>query len=313
MSDWPIKRTFRSLGGKVTIQAGGHGAPAAAAAAEKAIRNLHRRLTRFEADSELMLLNADPRTEVPSSPIMIRFAEAVCQAGELSDGLVDATLLEAIKRAGYTDSIDPDSARPDPIGLTDSAGADRRPGGASTSSQWRSVTVDHATGSVNRPPGVKLDSGGIGKGLAADVAAELLDHLEYFAVECSGDLRFGNQSHLPRAILVASPIDGGDPVAELRLTDGAVATSGITRRSWVNGDGRISHHLIDPLTGEPAYTGVTQVTALAPTAVEGEVRAKAALLAGPDEASGWLTHGGVIVLDDYEVVTVAEPAKVAAS
>ena len=41
-----------------------------------------------------------------------------------------------------------------------------------------------------------------------------------------------------------------------------------------------------------------QATALAPTALDAEVRAKAALLSGPDGAGRWLSHGGVLVLDD---------------
>ncbi|MBK8293590.1 MAG: FAD:protein FMN transferase [Solirubrobacterales bacterium] len=313
MSGRSIQRTFSSLGGKVNLQGGGDGALEAVAAAEKAIRDLHRRLTRFEDDSELSRLNSDPRHQVPSSPVMIRFAQAARYAGELSGGLVDATLLEAIKKAGYTESIDPDSAEPAAIDFTGPAKTNRSPGAASASSRWESISVDHITNSVSRPPGVKLDSGGIGKGLAADIGAELLDHLDYFAVGCSGDLRFGNKANSQRQILVASPWRGEEPVGELRLAGGAVCTSGITRRSWVNDEGRPSHHLIDPRSGEPAFTGVTQVTAVAPTAVEGEARAKAALLAGPEEAPEWLIHGGVIVLDDRQVITVGEPAAMVAS
>ncbi|HEX2180268.1 MAG TPA: hypothetical protein VHL54_12265 [Actinomycetota bacterium] len=44
--------------------------------------------------------------------------------------------------------------------------------------------------------------------------------------------------------------------------------------------------------------GAAQVSALAPTAVEGEVLAKAAVLSGPTKAESWLPHGGVIVYDD---------------
>ena len=65
-------------------------------------------------------------------------------------------------------------------------------------------------------------------------------------------------------------------LTELTLTDGAAATSGVTRRGW---------HLIDPGTGRPARTGIVQATAIAPTALEAEVRAKAALLAGPAAAA----------------------------
>lgn len=305
MSGRSVKRTFRALGGTVIIRAGGDGAAADVVRAEKAIRNLHRRLTRFEETSELSRLNADPRFEVPASPVMIRFAEAVRHAGLLSHGLVDATLLDAIERAGYTDSIDPASFEPGAGAIAASSGTGRKPGGPSAARHWDAVGVDHEAESVLRPPGVKLDSGGIGKGLAADIGAELLAHLEYFAVECSGDLRFGNQANRAREIFVASPFNGERPVGKFSCANGAVATSGTTRRSWVNPDGRPSHHLIDPRTGEPSNTGVTQVTAVAPTAVEAEVRAKAALLAGPDDAPDWLTHGGVIVLDDDEVVTIA--------
>ena len=84
-------------------------------------------------------------------------------------------------------------------------------------------------------------------------------------------------------------------LTELTLADGAAATSGVTRRGW---------HLIDPGTGRPARTGIVQATALAPTALEAEVRAKAALLAGPAAAGDHLPHGGLLVLADGEVVSL---------
>jgi thiamine biosynthesis lipoprotein len=66
--------------------------------------------------------------------------------------------------------------------------------------------------------------------------------------------------------------------------------------------------VLDPATGQPAYTGVVQVTALAPTALEGEALAKAALLSGPEGAAAWLPHGGVIVFDDLSHAVIAPPA-----
>ena len=41
-----------------------------------------------------------------------------------------------------------------------------------------------------------------------------------------------------------------------------------------------------------------QATAVAPTALEAEIRAKAALLSGPEGAAAWLPDGGVLVFDD---------------
>jgi thiamine biosynthesis lipoprotein len=82
------------------------------------------------------------------------------------------------------------------------------------------------------------------------------------------------------------------------LVAAGIATSGIGRRSWLTPDGAPAHHLLDPATGCPAYTGVVQATALAPTASRAEALAKGAVLSGPDGATGWLAYGGVVVLDD---------------
>ena len=144
---------------------------------------------------------------------------------------------------------------------------------------------------VRRPPGVALDSGGLAKGIAADLIAHRMRDLPSFAVDCLGDVRVGGT---PRRLHIASPWEDGI-LTELEIADGAAATSGVTRRGW---------HLIDPGTGRPAATGVVQATALAPTALEAEVRAKAAILAGPKAAPTHLSHGGLIVLDDGTMTTV---------
>jgi thiamine biosynthesis lipoprotein len=86
------------------------------------------------------------------------------------------------------------------------------------------------------------------------------------------------------------------------MTDGAVATSGLDVRLWRAPDGEPRHHLLDPATGEPAWTGLIGATALAPTALEAEALAKAALLSGPRQAARWLRHhGGLTVRDDGDV------------
>jgi thiamine biosynthesis lipoprotein len=54
----------------------------------------------------------------------------------------------------------------------------------------------------------------------------------------------------------------------------------------------------DPRTGRPAFTGIVQATALAPTGLEAEVRANAARLAGPANCARYLPHGGAVLRDD---------------
>ena len=160
---------------------------------------------------------------------------------------------------------------------------------------------------VTRPPGLRLDSGGVVKGMFGDVLAQELGGHESFAVDAAGDVRIGGAGGLLRPVRVASPFD--DSVLHVfELSRGAAATSGIGRRSWLDPKGRPAHHLLDPATGRPAFTGIVQVTALAPSALEAEALSKAALLSGPAGASAWLRHGGVVVYDNG-TFNVIEPGE----
>jgi thiamine biosynthesis lipoprotein len=283
----------------------------AVAVARRKLLAWHERFSRFSSDSELWRLNNDPREEVRVSPLMARLAQAVGEAGWLTGGLVDATLIDQIEGAGYAKDLC-DSL---PLAMALRLAPARKPAAASGAAQWRRVHVDATTSTITRPPGVKLDSGGLAKGLLADVLAERMAGYGSFAINCAGDVSIGGTDGTLRPIAVESPFDGSS-LHTFHLSQTGVATSGIGRRSWLDRSGRPAHHLLDPSTGEPAYTGVVQVTALAPTALLAEIRAKAAILSGPRAAPRWLPHGGVIVFDDGShevlepprVITLSDPA-----
>lgn len=290
--------SFPCFGGIATVLVGGDGADGrsahdAVAQAKQLLEEIHRRLTRFERDSELCRLNADPREQVEASPVMLALARAVREAGLISDGLVDATLLTELEAAGYA------ASRASAGGLREVLPAPPTgPAAPSALERWRDVGV--IEGSVVRPPGTRIDSGGLAKGLAADLAATLLADHPTVCVICDGDLRVAGDSGAPRRISVMDPA-GERRLEEFDLSAGGVATSGVHRRSWRGSDGSVSHHLIDPRSGRPAFTGIVQATALACTAFEADVRAKAALLAGPDHAERYLPYGGVLLLHDGAV------------
>jgi FAD:protein FMN transferase len=266
----------------------------------------HQRLSRFEPGSELSRLNRDPRTEVPASPLLRRLVAAVLTAGMRSGGLVDATLLDAIERAGYRSSLKTAEVRP--LTRAELAAQDQAPARPSAAAAWCSVRVE--AGAVIRPPGVRIDGGGIAKGLLADLVAEELAATEAFAVQCCGDIRLGGSSALRRRIRVDDPF-GPEPLHEFEVSAGAVATSGITRRSWGGGGVSLAHQILDPASGRPAFTGIVQATALAPTALEAEILAKSALLSGPEGAKDWLPFGGVLVPVEGEAEVIAGVESVA--
>lgn len=293
------------MGTKVIIAAGAPlGKKTSAEAVEEVasfLLSYQERLSRFNPLSELNALNQDPRPVVPASELLCQAVAAALWAADFSSGLIDPTLLGYLEQSGYRDSWDKSKQ----IDLSEAiADLDWRPARASKQSSFRDISVRE--GEIERPPGLEIEIGGSGKGLAADLAAKLLDgDYQYWLINLGGDMRLGGQS--PRKIEVVSPFDN-KVVDSFSVTSGAVATSGIDSRLW-HQDGKVYHHLLDPATGLPAYAGVISATAYAATALEAEVLAKMALLSGPEKAKDILEQGGILIYPDGSSERVGRLAK----
>ena len=258
-------------------------------------QRLHRTLTRFDRGSELSALNARAGEEMAASATLLCAVEAALWAARASAGIVDPTILDALEHTGYAGSRDGES----PAALADALAAApaRKPAAPRPSSRWRDIALDPSRHTIRLPVDVRLDLGGSAKGLAADLAADLLAGHRGYAVDAGGDIRIGGTHPAPRAVHIRHPLHDGI-AHSFTVTTGAVATSGLQTRVWRTEDG-FAHHLIDPARGAPAWTGVIQASALAPTALEAEMLAKTALLRGPDAGAELLTrHGGALILDD---------------
>jgi thiamine biosynthesis lipoprotein len=272
----------------------------AAADARALLAELQRRWTRFDAASDLNALTDDPRSELPAHEHVRALIRAGAWAGRRSGGLVDMTLGAQIVQAGYDRHWAGETA---PLSEALAAAPPRAAASPDPAAGWQALGVDRRAGTIRRPPGVVLDSGGLGKGLAADLVAARLVGLR-FVVDVGGDLALGHGGGGAHEVVVEHPLTGA-PVHRFRLGGGGVATSGIHRRLWLDADGAPAHHLLDPATGRPAWTGVLAVTAVGRSAVEAEVLAKTALLRGHRGARAVLAAlGGVIVAEDGAVEVV---------
>lgn len=304
------ERSFDLFGSRVRVLLGvplaadAPSAQLAALAIEAMLRRMHAELSRFEPSSRLSRLNRDPATTVRVGRTVAMLVRAGIEASRSSGGLVDAVVVDSLERAGYGRSLL--GARPASLRDALAAAPPRRAATAAPTDLWERIAVDLAAGEVTRPPGARIDSGGLAKGLAADLAGARLAGYSSFAVDCGGDLRIGGTARLPRLVDVEHPLAAGEGLS-FEITDGAVATSGLARRIWESEDG-YSHHLIDPGSGRPAWSGIVQATALAATATRAETLAKSALLAGPAGARRLLaSRGGVIILDSGRVERIGMP------
>ena len=290
-----LDETFPTMGVKARLLAeypdafGEERAREQLARARACIETLAAQLTRFDPASELCALNDDP---APRRRVSVALGSAVAAAGwaaQRTGGLVDPTMVEALEDGGYAAS----RAGMKPADL-DAALADappRAPAAPSPGGAWRDIPVSDDLLTVTRPPGLRIDLGGVGKGLAADAAARCSP-----APTVRGGLRRRPRRRRCHGGPAALNLDIRDPApghgADDRMGTGGIATSGLDVRLWRTADGSPFHHLLDPSTGRPAWTGLIAATAIAPSAMEAEADAKAAFLAGPAAAERLLARGG---------------------
>jgi thiamine biosynthesis lipoprotein len=227
-------------------------------AAEREFHRLEALLSRFRDDSELSRLNRDG--SIDPGPDLLRVVELSLAARERSNGCFDATVHDAVIAAGYDRSFEHVAAESPRSARAARCGGDVRIVG----------------GRIELGNGVHLDLGGIGKGYAAERAAELLGTAGPCLVNAGGDIATRGGAW-PVGVETAA----GTTTLELR--GAALATSGRDRRRWRR-NGRELHHIIDPRTGEPAETDLVRVTVVAGDAVDAEVAAKVLFLSGASAA-----------------------------
>lgn len=274
------QHTFRAMGSRIAVwleTADPTAAAGAFAAVERLFAVQEQVMSRFRADSELSHLNARTGQWVLVSDDLWEAIVAALALAEATAGYFDPTVLPALQRAGYTESFER-LAR---------SGAARPPdadGGATTGS-WSDIALDAAVQAIYLPPGLGLDLGGIGKGLTAQQAVELLDAVGPCLVDAGGDLVAGaapqELAGWPVGVAFPSP-EPDAPVQDLftlRLAHAALATSGRDFRRWER-DGREVHHLIDPFTGAPAESDLLTATVLAADAATAEAWATAVCVSG---------------------------------
>ncbi len=282
---------WRALGTGVRLVVLDGDFPAARSVVEGILAEVDLAYSRFRPDSELMAVNAAAGTTRRVSPLLARAIAGALVAAERSGGALDPTVGRALRAVGYDVDFDliAGSSRPITLRLAPVPG-------------WEAVRLDPAWSSVQMPPGVELDLGSTGKGLAADLAATAaLDAAGPRAgvlVSLGGDIatagrapeggwriRLGDDS-------AADPSTPGLPGDTVALASGAVATSSTAVRRWRTAEGVTIHHILDPRTGLPAQTPWRTVTVAAATCEEANGASTAAIVLG-HAAQAWLESCGL--------------------
>lgn len=251
------------------------------------IERLEARWSRFRVDSELSRLNArQGRATIVSTETSLLLQRAVW-AWEATAGRFDPTVLDAVIGAGYDRSfevINRETSGSDAAPPAGPHSIDERGLGRGATPGCEGVLVDPQTNLVILPPGVGIDPGGIGKGLAADLTATnaVASGATAALVSLGGDLRVAG----------TPPGEGWEVEVDHHLTEparinlraGAVATSSVLRRRWETSEGE-AHHIIDPWTGSPSAGEAVAVSVVAGEAWWAEALATAVLVGFRGDAS----------------------------
>jgi thiamine biosynthesis lipoprotein len=266
------------------------------------IERLEQCWSRFRPNSELSLLNAQAGAWVAVSPTLLFALTRARDLWRATEGCFDPTVLDALERFGYDRSFDRVE-----VDLADAPAPEWSPVPG-----FNTVDIDVAQSRVRSAPGVRIDLGGVGKGLAADVVAEgLVDRGARTAcISLGGDIRVCGDPPEPTGwrIPVEDPFVDGRTLFEYPLAEGAIVTSTRLIRRWSRG-GRAYHHIIDPTTGAPSDHGISAVVVAGGEAWWAEGFAKAAMVAGIERGRNLLKLAGLtawIFRDDGSIAPNAQ-------
>lgn len=166
-------------------------------------------------------------------------------------------------------------------------------------------------------PRIEFNFSAIAKGYGVDCVADMLrrNGVTDFMVEIGGEIRASGRN--PKGelwhIAIAEPTEDdaesgsshGDADKVIAFTGMGMATSGDYRNFHGSGTNRYGH-TISPLTGRPAATDVASVTVMAPTCMEADGLATAAMALGSIRASAMLDslHAPYLIIrSDMRVIS----------
>ncbi len=282
-----VRRAHYVMGTIFEIEAYGSDPERTAAAVEEAfaaIRHADAVLSDYRDDSELSLLNREgAQGFVPLSSDLFEVLQTSAAYSRLTDSAFDVTvgpLVDLWRRASKQDRWPEDKELSRALSVTG----------------WSRLRFDESWQAAQfERPGMRVDFGGIGKGWAVDLAAEVLRrHGIERALISSGTSSIYALGAPPGQtawkIAIRHPLDADAILAVAALQDESLSTSASYEQDSEIG-GRPYSHILDPRTGLPVTT-MWSTTVVAPTATESDALSTATFVLGLERSERLLQARG---------------------
>ena len=260
---------------------------------ESKLAEINRQMSTWDPDSEISVFNqSDESGPFPTSPGFCAVIARALELGESTGGAFDPSLQPLLNLWGFG-----------------SGGGEREvPSDADIATAMEKtgpdkVWVDTSSNLWKAGPEVQLALGAIAKGYGVDVIGELMDGAGYknWFTEIGGEVmvRGINPAGKPWRIGIQYP--SSNPMVDklqgiVNLTGGAVATSG-DYRNYIEKDGVLYSHILDPRSGRAVLSDTASVTVVAPSCMDADGMATALFVMGADEGLAWVeAHSDVEAL-----------------
>lgn len=255
-------------------------------ALQAAVDEVDAQMSSWNPGSDLMRLNGAPLGAWVAVPDRLRqVLEMGLQVGRASGGAFDIGVGDAVSACGFG----PEAAAPERIRQAMRAGR-----------RLAHEALEMGAGLVRKQAPLTLDLNGIAKGYGVDRLAEtLVQHgLHAGLVGIDGEMRAlglrpGGE---PWTVAVEAPDqERRAPHSILALQDAAVATSG-DYRHWVEVQGRLLSHTMDPARGAPLLTSPASVTVVHASCMQADAWATALMVMGSLEGAAMARKQGLDAL-----------------
>ena len=235
--------------------------------------SLDKQMSTWDPNSEISQFNLTHSTEpyAISESFRMVVKEALV-VSEKTDGFFDITVFDLMGIWGF--GPDPNSGIPDQKQIETTL----------SFTGHEKINVTEKT-IIKKHPETKLDLNAIAKGYAVDQVFHFLKSRGYtdLFVEIGGEVQCSGRNQLNKywSIAIENPSGGNKSnqvfAAIVYSNGGAVATSG-NYRNFIELDGEILGHTINPKTGYPIQTNVLSVTVLSNTCMVADAWATALMV-----------------------------------
>jgi thiamine biosynthesis lipoprotein len=248
------------------------------------LADINAQMSTWDPDSEISSFNRS--RSVQAFPCSEAFAAVVGRSLELAestDGAFDPTLQPLLNLWGFGSG-----------GEKLAIPSDAEVAAARKLTGWRKLQTRNWAIEKSAPE-ISLDLGAIAKGYGVDALARVLEQagLEHWFVEIGGEVvvKGLNPDELPWMIGIqfptTNPMEDGRLQGIVHMTNGAVATSG-DYRNYIEEDGVIYSHILDPRSGRAVRSDTASVTVVAPDCMDADGIATALFVMGPEAGLVWV-------------------------